>query len=166
MLPSLIEASHAVATTATTAVNDDFNINTQPVIGILSQPLPSSLRDDPRFAGKTTYLMQAYVDFMEAAGARVIPIASDEADSVTADKLAQVNGVLFPGGGGDYMAKGDYIYKQLIAENDAGHFYPLWGTCLGHENLAKLAATNGSPLTKLESNEQSLTLDFLVDDPK
>lgn len=162
MLPSLIEASHAVVNAAT----DDFNVNMQPVIGILSQPLPSSLKEDPRFAGKTTYLMQAYVDFMESAGARVIPIVSDEDDSVTADKLNQVNGVLFPGGGGDYLDKGDYIYKHLISENDAGNFYPLWGTCLGHENLAKLAAINGSPLTKLESNEQSLTLDFLVKDPK
>lgn len=161
MLPTLIEASHAVSAAA-----PDFDVNPQPVIGILSQPLPASLKKDPRFEGKTTYLMQAYVDFMESAGARVIPFISDEDQSITDDKLSKVNGILFPGGGGDYTEIGDYIYKQLIAENDAGNFFPLWGTCLGFENLAKFAATSGNPLTKLESNEQSLTLDFLVDRPQ
>ena len=45
-----------------------------PVIGILTQPISETLKKDPRFEGKTTYLMQAYVDFMESAGARVVPI--------------------------------------------------------------------------------------------
>lgn len=141
MLPTLIEASHAV-----NAANENFDINPQPVIGVLSQPMPDSLKDDPRFAGKTTYLMQAYVDFMEAAGARVIPILSDEDQATTDDKLSKVNGVLFPGGDGDYLAKGEYIYKKLIAENDAGNFYPLWGTCIGYENMCIFAASNGNPL--------------------
>jgi len=48
------------------------------VIGILSQPLPKPLKEDPRFEGKTSYLMQAYVDFMETAGARVVPFVNGE----------------------------------------------------------------------------------------
>lgn len=135
----------------------------QPVIGILSQPIPDSLKDDPRFADKTSYIMQAYVHFMEASGARVVPIILEDSDEVVDQKLSEINGVLFPGGAGDYLDLGDYIYKSLIAKNDAGDFYPLWGTCLGFENLATFASSSGSPLTTQESHDKSLTLDFLVD---
>lgn len=107
--------------------------------------------------------MEAYSTFMETAGARVVPFIMTDEYSVTDSKLAQVNGVLFPGGAGDYLDIGDYIYKYAIKENDAGNFYPIWGTCLGFENLAIFASDSGSPLSTQESNEQSLKLDFLVD---
>ena len=45
-----------------------------PVIGIISQSLPDVLKEDPRFEGKTSYIMEAYSAFMEMAGARVVPI--------------------------------------------------------------------------------------------
>ena len=160
MLPRLF------ATTTHTTVTSDVNTNDSPVIGIVSQPLPDDLKSDPRFAGKSTYIMQAYVTFMESAGARVIPFLSTDEDSVTDEKLSKVNGILFPGGDGDYLEIGDYIYKSLISKNDAGQFYPLWGTCLGFENMAISASDSGSPLSDLESHGNSLTLDFLVDDPK
>ena len=107
--------------------------------------------------------MQAYIDWLEAAGTRVVPIIMTDDQSVTDDKLSKLNGVLFPGGSGDYLEIGEYIYKYAIKENDAGRFYPIWGTCLGFENLAIFASTNGSPLSDQVSNQQSLTLEFLVD---
>ena len=91
--------------------------------------------------------MQAYVNFMESAGARVVPIIMTDEQSVTDDKLNKMNGVLFPGGAGNYRDVGDYIYKQLIEKNDAGSWYPLWGTCLGFENLARFASDSGNPLS-------------------
>ena len=77
-----------------------------------------------------------------------------------------MNGILFPGGDGDFLTIGDYIYKSLISKNDAGQFYPLWGTCLGFENMAIFASDSGSALSELASHANSLTLDFLVSDPK
>ena len=47
--------------------------------------------------------MAAYVRFLQAAGARVIPILYNEPMSQLLDKLKRVNGVLFPGGGGEYI---------------------------------------------------------------
>lgn len=55
-------------------------------------------------------MMQSYADFMKSAGARVIPIVNGEESSVTDEKLSKVNGILFPGGDGDYLEKGDYIF--------------------------------------------------------
>lgn len=59
-----------------------------PVIGIVSQPLSSSLSKDPRFEGKTSYIMQAYVHWLEAAGARVVPLIMTDDNSITDAKLA------------------------------------------------------------------------------
>ena len=168
MLPSLIKAKLASAVSSIKEApyaiykGSNFDTNENPVIGILSQPLPDELKKDPRLKDKTSYIMAAYVDFMKSAGARVVTIIWGEDESVTDDLLTKVNGVLFPGGSGDYLELGDHIYKKAIEMNDAGDFFPLWGTCLGHENLARFASSSGDPLSSLVSDGNSLTLDFLV----
>ena len=146
-----------------TVVSEDFNLNAQPVIGIVSQPLSDSMKKDPRFEGKTSYIMHAYIDWAESAGARVVPLIMTDDNSVTDEKLSKINGVLFPGGGGNYREIGDYIYKSLVAKNDAGEHYALWGTCLGFENMARFASDSGNPLADTVSVNNSLTLDFLKD---
>ena len=93
----------------------------------------------------------------------VVPLIMTDDNSVTDEKLSKINGVLFPGGGGDYKEIGDYIYKSLIAKNDAGEQYPLWGTCLGFENMARFASDSGNPLKDVVSVNNSLKLDFLKD---
>ena len=46
--------------------------------------------------------------------------------------------------------------------NDMGHFYPLWGTCLGFENMAIWASDEGSDvLTILEAHNVNLPLEFI-----
>jgi len=135
----------------------------QPVIGIVTQPLSSSLMKDPQMADKTSYIMKAYVDWVESAGARVVPLIMTDDNAVTDEKLSKINGVLFPGGSGNYRDIGDYIYNKLVAENDSGNFYPLWGTCLGFENLARFASDSGNPLSNQASKDESLTLTFLED---
>lgn len=58
--------------------NTNVDINPQPVIGIVSQPLATSMLSDPRFAKCDTYIMAAYVKFFESAGARVVPLIKGE----------------------------------------------------------------------------------------
>lgn len=46
--------------------------------------------------------------------------------------------------------------------NDMGHFYPLWGTCLGFENMAIWASDEGSDvLTTLQAHNVNLPLEFI-----
>ena len=118
-------------------------------------------------ADKTSYIMKAYVDWVESAGARVVPLILEDDLSVTDEKLKKLNGILFPGGAGNYRDLGDHIYQALVAENDNGNFYPLWGTCLGFENMAIWASDGGRSfiLDDLESKDESLTLDFMGVDP-
>jgi len=98
--------------------SNGIDTNEQPVIGILSQPLDSDFDGDSRFDGYDSYLMAAYVKFVEAAGARVVPLIWGEPEEVTLDKLSKLNGVLFPGGDGDYDRFGNMIIQKLIEYND------------------------------------------------
>ena len=87
--------------------------------------------------------MTAYVQFMESAGARVVPLVVGESKEVTLEKLSKLNGVLFPGGDGDYLEFGRFIFETIKEYNDNGTFYPAWGTCLGYESFAIYAADEG-----------------------
>uniref|UniRef100_A0A7S3IWN7 folate gamma-glutamyl hydrolase n=1 Tax=Strombidium inclinatum TaxID=197538 RepID=A0A7S3IWN7_9SPIT len=101
---------------------------------------------------------------MESAGAQVIPLIHGESEEVTKDKLSKINGVLYPGGGGDYMAMGQMIHDEIVAQNDNGTFYPEWGTCLGFERLALFTASNpDDTLTRIGAHKLSMPLNFTVD---
>ena len=74
-----------------------------------------------------------------------------------------LNGVLFPGGGGDYFDKGKLVFDKIIEYNDAGLFYPMWGTCLGYEHFVAYTATNWkNALDEFIAKNVSLPLEFLV----
>lgn len=72
------------------------------------------MMSDPRFSGYSTYLMRAYVNFIESAGGQVIPLLHMESKESLDYKLARVDGVLFPGGGGNYIETAKYILDHVI----------------------------------------------------
>jgi len=76
------------------------------------------MKTDPRFAQYHSYIMSSYVDFVQSSGARVVPLIMNEMRDVTMDKLSKVNGVLMPGGDGDYLDYGQILYDQVKAYND------------------------------------------------
>jgi len=53
---------------------DDSHLNEAPVIGILTQTLEGGMSNDSRFGNYSSYVMTAYAQFIEAAGARVVPL--------------------------------------------------------------------------------------------
>jgi len=101
---------------------------------------------------------------MEAAGARVIPLVLGEPEEVTLEKLSKLNGVLFPGGDGDYLEFGRFIFNKIKEYNDNGTYYPAWGTCLGYEAFAIYAADDGKNLlSSFPVDNASLPLKFVKD---
>ena len=74
---------------------------------------------------------------MEAAGARAVPIHYTADEATLQTLAASVNGILLPGGGvslsntSTYYKAGKTLYDAAVKFNDAGHPYPIWGTCLG-----------------------------------
>jgi Predicted glutamine amidotransferases len=146
-------------------------LNLWPVIGILTIPVETEWN----ISGNYSYIAASYVKFIEAAGARAIPIPWD-APNIT-DYLKIVNGVLFTGGGtnltytslGAVMTKGEdggivapgggltpvgeamnKIFSYIYQQNQNGNYYPLWGTCQGFEAIGILMSQNTSILSNVD----------------
>jgi gamma-glutamyl hydrolase len=116
-----------------------------PVIGILSQPLHPYEKDDDE--ENPHYVAASYVKWLEAGGARSIPIPYDADSSLLDDLLGQVNAILLPGGAAPYTDTVTLLLDKIVASNShdnvQDHLFPVWGTCLGFEFLVQYAAAGG-----------------------
>merc|ERR1712236_93029 len=76
-------------------------VNTRPIIGILSQRIDDSLDQIlPENHNYTTYIAASYVKWVEAAGARAVPVVVTSQQSNMEDYqqiFSGVNGILIPG---------------------------------------------------------------------
>ncbi|XP_075682305.1 gamma-glutamyl hydrolase [Rhinoderma darwinii] len=135
-------------------------MNDRPVIGILAQ---ETHFDDLQFLGRS-YIAASYVKTLESAGARVIPIRINLPEEEYVKIFNAINGVLLPGGGVDlkyseYARVSKIFYDLALVANDQGDYFPIWGTCLGFEELTVL--TSGELLLTLTKTEDlSLPLNF------
>ncbi|XP_077666344.1 LOW QUALITY PROTEIN: gamma-glutamyl hydrolase-like [Eretmochelys imbricata] len=134
--------------------------NERPIIGILAQEC--DFTSFSRFG--SSYIAASYVKFLESAGARVVPIRLNRSEEEY-DKIFQsINGVLFPGGGVDlktseYSRIARIFYNKALKANDKGDYFPVWGTCLGYEELTYL--TSGEILLTWTNTEDfALPLNF------
>ena len=79
--------------------------------------------------------------------------------------FAGVNGLLIPGGAtsifhSGYADASNAFFQMAKEANDAGDFFPIWGTCLGFEMMV-LMANEGRPYRmKCNSYEQSVPLEL------
>ena len=89
----------------------NIDLNKQPVIGILTQTLETEMQADERFSDYKYYIMSSYVKYIEASGARIVPIIYDETKESIDDKLSKLDGILFPGGDGDNYDLGYYVFE-------------------------------------------------------
>ncbi|KAL2766750.1 gamma-glutamyl hydrolase precursor [Daubentonia madagascariensis] len=111
----------------------------KPIIGILMQKCRNEvMRNLGRY-----YIAASYVKYLESAGARVVPIRLDLTNAEYETLFNSINGVLFPGGSvdlerSDYAKVAKIFYKLAIQSFDAGDYFPVWGTCLGFEELSLL----------------------------
>lgn len=111
--------------------------NPRPVVGVLSLPYRQVGQPDK------AYIPYTYVRWVESGGARVVPLKVDQPDSQLEDLFWQLNGILFIGGDEPFFnPDGSYSryaevgckFVDLAKEaKDKGIYFPIWGTCLGHE---------------------------------
>ncbi|XP_058463331.1 gamma-glutamyl hydrolase-like isoform X4 [Malaya genurostris] len=145
-----------------------FQLNEEPVIGVLAQEMSYSLaaKYEEDFE---SYIAASYVKFIEGAGARVVPIWINKPRSYYENILANLNGVLLPGGAtwfnvsNGYAEAGRHIYDIANLINAQGSYFPIWGTCLGFELLTYLAANGDEHRAHCSSNNQGLPLNFKID---
>ncbi|KAI5645421.1 peptidase c26 domain-containing protein [Phthorimaea operculella] len=124
-------------------------VNNRPIIGVLAQEQSQYLHTKFPEENYTSYIAASYVKDVEASGARVVPIMIGKDRSYYEDLLSKLNGVLFPGGAtyfnqsNGYADAGQHIYEIAKQLNDAGDYFPVFGTCLGFELLIILASGRG-----------------------
>jgi len=116
-------------------------VNNRPIVGILDQ----------KYDDAHTYIAASYVKWIESAGARVVPLFYDKWSVDNMEKmLKNINGVVLPGGAasfsGKYLSQLKAIFNYVKHSNDNGVHFPLWGTCMGFQELLCLADNNTSIL--------------------
>jgi gamma-glutamyl hydrolase len=149
-----------------------------PVIGVLGLPSPDcdSLFSPSRVAAASnnhsvSCFTAFYVKWLEAAGARVVPVPASLDDHQVEQFYAKLNGLLFTGGGLslDPAAPSDYYktaskFYQMALRNTPD--WPIWGTCQGFQLINILAADNAAVLTSgFDSEHLGLPLNFTTDAP-
>jgi gamma-glutamyl hydrolase len=89
--------------------------------------------------------MASYIQFLESAGAKTVPLIFDGDLGDELAKIDHLNGVFYCGGEADkdYETFGKAVFAKVKAMNDDGIHMPIWGTCLGMENMASFVATVG-----------------------
>merc|ERR1712156_526642 len=139
-------------------------LNPRPIVGILAQEMPHSLEES--FVNKTSYIGAAYVKYIESAGARVVPVLINQDDVYYEMIFNSTNGLLIPGGAvslttSGYAKAGLKLFNMAMKSWDEGSDpYPIWGTCLGFELLALLAAEGQPNLASCLSVDQALALNL------
>jgi len=105
----------------------------KPVIGILTQ----RCHDCPGYS----YVAAGFVKWIEAAGARAIPIRYYSSEAELKRLFNAVNGIIMPGGLTDLWMDSPYViaarklWTWAREANDAGDVFPIHGTCLGFQLL-------------------------------
>uniref|UniRef100_A0A8I3Q498 folate gamma-glutamyl hydrolase n=1 Tax=Canis lupus familiaris TaxID=9615 RepID=A0A8I3Q498_CANLF len=120
--------------------------SSKPIIGVLMQKCRNK---ELKSLGKY-YIAASYVKYLESAGARVVPIR-----------------ILFPGGSVDlkksgYALAAKTFYNFAKQSFDDGDYFPVWGTCLGFEELSYLISGQ-CLLTLTHTDGITMPLNFTKD---
>lgn len=139
-------------------VSEGHKINDCPIIGVLAQEVYSPT------PGKNAYIAASYVKYLESAGARVVPVMINKTEEEYTILFKSINGILFPGGGASIFSSGyakaaGIFYKLALDANSKGDYFPVWGTCLGFEQLT-LLTSGKSLLSQTNTNGVALPLNF------
>jgi gamma-glutamyl hydrolase len=132
----------------------------RPVVGVLTQ---QSLHSIEKWGN--SYIAASYVKYLEAAGARVVPIFDNWTISEIDYAFDQIDGVLFPGGDADVdptsnlFKAASRIYERSIDDwnNGRGQF-TIFAHCLGFELLCLITSANPNLLTKFDASNITMPL--------
>ncbi|XP_052786030.1 gamma-glutamyl hydrolase-like [Mya arenaria] len=139
---------------------DLADLNYRPIIGVLAQ---ESSQSSVKYGD--TFIPADYFQYIEMGGARGVPVFVDREIEYYEHLMNSINGVLFPGGGVSLttskMARAArIIYKLAIQANNAGRYFPLWGTCMGFQLLTVLTAGQNL-MTNASVWDKALPLNFV-----
>ncbi|KAG1714967.1 Gamma-glutamyl hydrolase [Nymphon striatum] len=113
----------------------------------------------------TSFIMASYIKFVEAGGARAALIKVGQPKSYYEKMIKHINGVLLPGGNVPISNSTYYtraiqtLFNLAKGLNDKGDYFPIWGTCLGFQNLM-VWYSDYSILSNCEAEDVAMPLKF------
>ncbi|XP_037073332.1 gamma-glutamyl hydrolase-like [Pollicipes pollicipes] len=138
----------------------------RPVIGVLAQETTPDL--DALFPeyNYSSYITASYVKFVEAAGARAAPVFIRQPAAYYERMFRRLNGLVLPGGDSGLGSNGFGAAARAfwdLAHAHPDNYFPIWGTCQGHEELAFLAGGAGV-IAACNASNQAVTVQWDVDE--
>lgn len=118
-----------------------------------------------------SYVAAGFVKWIEAAGARAVPIRYYTSEAELHRLFKSVNGIIFPGGLTDLWMDSPYViaarklWSWAKEANDKGDVFPIHGTCLGFQLLHILESNVSFTelLIDTDSVAHASTLEFTAD---
>uniref|UniRef100_A0A6P4G0N9 folate gamma-glutamyl hydrolase n=1 Tax=Drosophila rhopaloa TaxID=1041015 RepID=A0A6P4G0N9_DRORH len=152
-------------------------LNQIPTIGVLCIDISSKLQE--HYGRKFySYIAASYVKFLETSGAHVVPIWIGRDRAYYESMMGRLNGILMPGGAvfideadrnanpdltSDCVQSAEHIYQLAMERNqrarkqdNAGGYFPVWGTCLGFQLLLIHAA--GEPKIRTDCKPMRMAM--------
>ncbi|XP_060926002.1 gamma-glutamyl hydrolase-like [Limanda limanda] len=116
-------------------------LNSRPIIGVLAQ----ESRKDNQPTDRFSYLPACYVKYLEAAGARVVPVRLNLSEEEYTKIFNSINGLVLPGGASNLLAShysraSSFFFNSALRAKDASDYFPILGSCLGFQQLTVLIA--------------------------
>eukprot|EP00111_Clytia_hemisphaerica_P007446 TCONS_00021640-protein len=136
-------------------------VNNRPIIGIVAMKMKGgkTVTEYPALKGQD-YFGASFVKWVESVGGRVVPIPEDIGKFSLLKLLNKINGVILPGGDGDFQRVAkiivQYSRKQKVKKN---RLFPVLGICLGAQILMKIQTTQ-KILKSTDSYNMDLPLIF------
>ncbi|KAJ1090206.1 hypothetical protein NDU88_003341 [Pleurodeles waltl] len=155
--------SLALLSPSTPALPLQGTLNDRPIVGILAP----EISDEVMKPFGQAYIASSYVKYLESAGSRVVPVRLNLQEEDYKKIFKSINGILFPGGAvdlqmSDFAKTAAIFYKMAMESFDSGDYFPIWGTCLGHQLLTVLTAGQNL-LSKTLAENISLPLNLTED---
>lgn len=132
----------------------------RPVIGVLTQPVESSLA-----AFGDSYIAASYIKYVESGGARAVPVFHNGSAAYLASVYEQIDGILFPGGGAD-ISPGTALFKSAsyflwrAVKEAATSPFVVMGHCQGFELINAIVSANPHILSPFDAENLTLPLNF------
>ena len=125
-----------------------------PIFGILTQPIPQVwLRDETVYNNEwATFFEASHAEYLQAGGARVVPVDYRMDDQEFMELLTQLNGLYIPGDTKDTFDNEQFIYAVKLALDwsqqhnmQEGKHFPVIGNSYGMLAMLKSQLPNLSP---------------------
>lgn len=150
--------SVAVVALAIQIATPNSEINSAPVIAVLTQPADA-------FAGPgRQYLVASYVKWIESAGARVVPLFYNATDAELAVAFNSVSGLVLAGGHCEFHKTqyGNNTVKLLEMAANSDSKFPVWGTCQGFQQLNQYGSGGMEPSILHRTDSEDLLLPLIM----